>query len=128
MYMYSLISVLVCNSAKQLFEIYFTSSYHSFLYVFKKIKLLVIKLWELSQKSVRYVIKKLWPSNSYTIGCAPVREDNHELKRVDYLTYRLTNMVLLSYTTLISVGLAHHGIFRAEVDNGGIKFACDLCS
>ena len=39
----------------------------------------------------------------------------HELKRVDYLTYRWTNMVLLFNTTYISVDLAHHEIFRAKV-------------
>ena len=37
----------------------------------------------------------------------------HELKRVDYLTYRWTNIVLLFYTTFISVNLAYHEIFRA---------------
>ena len=30
-------------------------------------------------------------------------------------------MVLLFYTTYISVDLAHHGIFRAKVGKGGIK-------
>ena len=30
-------------------------------------------------------------------------------------------MVLLFYTTYISVDLAHHEIFRAEVGKGGIK-------
>ena len=37
----------------------------------------------------------------------------HELKIVEYLTYRWTNMVKLSYTTYISVDLAQHEIFRA---------------
>ena len=42
-------------------------------------------------------------------------------------------MVLLFYTTYISVDLAHHEIFRAEVGKGGIKksilvlpFKCSL--
>ena len=39
----------------------------------------------------------------------------HELKRVDYLTYRLTN------TTYISVDLAHYEIFHAKVGKGGIN-------
>ena len=39
----------------------------------------------------------------------------HELWRVDYLTYRWTNMVYLLYTTYISVDLAHDEIFRAKV-------------
>ena len=30
-------------------------------------------------------------------------------------------MVLLFYTTYISVDLAHHEIFRAKFDKGGIK-------
>ena len=37
----------------------------------------------------------------------------HELWRVDYLTYRWTNMVKLFHTTYICVDLAHHEIFRA---------------
>ena len=31
-------------------------------------------------------------------------------------------MVLLFYTTYISVNLAHHEIFRAKVGKGGIKY------
>ena len=46
----------------------------------------------------------------------------HELKRVDYLMYRRTNMVLLFNTTYISVDLAHHEIFRAKVGKGGINY------
>ena len=38
-----------------------------------------------------------------------------------YLSYRCTNIVLLFYTTYISVDLAHHKIFRAKVGKGGIK-------
>ena len=45
----------------------------------------------------------------------------YELKRVDCLTYRWTNMVLLFYTTYISVGLAHREIFSAKVGKGGIN-------
>ena len=45
----------------------------------------------------------------------------HELQRVDYLTYRWTNMVKPFYTTYISVCLAHHEIFPAKVGKGGIK-------
>ena len=40
---------------------------------------------------------------------------------MDYLTYRLTNMVLLFHTTYISVDLAHHEIFRAKVGKGGMN-------
>ena len=54
------------------------------------------------------------------MGYPPVLGDNHELQRVDYLTYRWTNMVYLFYTTYISVDLAHYEIFRAKVGQGGI--------
>ena len=39
---------------------------------------------------------------------------------MDYLTYRWTDIVLLFYTTYISVDLAHHEIFRAKIGKGGI--------
>ena len=39
---------------------------------------------------------------------------------MDYLTYRWTNIVLLFYSTYISVYLAHHEIFCAKVGKGGI--------
>ena len=59
------------------------------------------------------------------MGCPPVRGDNPRAlasgKRVDYLTYRLANMVYLFYTTYISVDLAHREIFRAKVGKGGIE-------
>ena len=38
---------------------------------------------------------------------------------MDYLTYSLTNMVELVYTTFISVDFAHYGIFRAKVGISG---------
>ena len=37
--------------------------------------------------------------------------------------YRWTNIVLLFYTTCISVDLANHEIFHAKVGKGGIKDA-----
>ena len=40
---------------------------------------------------------------------------------MDNLTYRLTKMVLLFYTTYISVDLAHHKIFHAKAGKGGIN-------
>ena len=52
-------------------------------------------------------------SNSYTMGCPPVRGDNPRALA--------TNMVLLFYTTYISVDLAHHEIFRAKVGKGGVN-------
>ena len=45
----------------------------------------------------------------------------NELKRVDYLTYRWTNIILLFHTTYIRVELAHHEIVRAKVGKGGLK-------
>ena len=50
--------------------------------------------------------------NSNTMGCPLVCGDNPRAYRVDYFRYRWTNMVLLSYTTYISVDHAHHEIFR----------------
>ena len=44
-------------------------------------------------------------SNSYTMGCPPVRGDNPRA---------------LVYTTYISVDLAHHEIFGAKVGKGGM--------
>ena len=40
---------------------------------------------------------------------------------MDYLTFRLTNMVYLFYTTYISVDLAHRELFRAKVGKVGIN-------
>ena len=48
---------------------------------------------------VRAKVGKGGISNSYTMGCPPVR-----------LTYRWTNMVNLFHTTYINVDLAHHEI------------------
>ena len=63
---------------------------------------------------LNYVIVIPWVDRLYV-------EIIHELKRVDYLTYRWTNMVNLFYTTYISVDLAHHEVFRAQVGKGGLK-------
>ena len=43
-----------------------------------------------------------------------------ERYREDNLTYRWTNMVLLFYTTYISVDLAHHEIVHAKSGKGGM--------
>ena len=40
---------------------------------------------------------------------------------MDYLTYRWTTIVLIFYTTYISLDLAHHEIFRAKVGKCGIN-------
>ena len=55
------------------------------------------------------------------MGCPPVCGDNPLASARDYLTYRWTLMVYLFYTTYTSVDLAHHEIFRAKVDKGGIN-------
>ena len=52
-------------------------------------------------------------SNSYTMGCQPVRGDNPRALANGLSMYRWTNMVYLFYTTYISVDLAHREIFRA---------------
>ena len=50
------------------------------------------------------------------MGCPSVRRDNPRA-----LAYRWANMVLLFYTTYISVDLAHHEIFCAKVGEGGLS-------
>ena len=70
-------------------------------------------------------------SNSYTMGCPPVRGDN---PRALALTYVQVDKL---YTTYISVDLAHHEIFRAKIGKGviilrnlnatmGIKMECSF--
>ena len=39
---------------------------------------------------------------------------------MDYLTYGWINMVLLFYTTYISVDLSHHEIVQSKIGKGGI--------
>ena len=59
-------------------------------------------------------------SNSYTMGCPPVRGDNPRAL-AGGLSYVLVDK--LFYTTYISVDLAHHEIFHVKVGKGGINKA-----
>ena len=67
-----------------------------------------------SEFALFYVIVIPWVVRLYV-------EIIHELYRVDYFTYRWTVMEYLFFTTYVSIDLAHHEIFRAEVGKGGIK-------
>ena len=53
----------------------------------------------------------------------------HGLLRVDYFTYRWTNMVQLFHTTNISVDLAHHELFHDKDGKCGINVVttCKKC-
>ena len=59
--------------------------------------------------------------NSYTMVCPPVHGDNPQDLAMDYLTYRWTTLVYLSYTTYISADLEHYKIFHAKDSKGSIK-------
>ena len=61
-------------------------------------------------------------SNSYTMVCPPVREDNpRTLARV--LSYvHVDKHGITIYTTYISEDLAHQEIYRAKVGKDGIKY------
>ena len=50
--------------------------------------------------------------------CLPLRGDYPRAQGVSYLKYKRTSMVLLVYTTYISVDLAHHEIVCAKVGKG----------
>ena len=50
-------------------------------------------------------------SNSYTVACPPVREDNPKAL-ASGLSCVQVGMVYICYVTYISVYLAHHEIFR----------------
>ena len=60
-------------------------------------------------------------SNSYTIGCPPVRGDNPRALARGLSYVQVDNHGITSLYTYISVDLAHHEIFRAKVGKGGIS-------
>ena len=55
------------------------------------------------------------------MGCPPVHGDNPRALASGLSYVQADNMVLLFYTTYISVDLAHHEKFRAKVGKGDIK-------
>ena len=55
------------------------------------------------------------------MACPPVRGDIPRAVTSGLSYVRWTNLVLLFYTTYISVDLAHHEIFRTKVGKGGIN-------
>ena len=57
-------------------------------------------------------------SNSYTMGCPPVRGDNPRA-----LASRLSYVQVDKYNTYISVDLAHRELFRAKSSKGWYKLS-----
>ena len=60
-------------------------------------------------------------SNSYTMGCPPVRGDNPPAIASGLTYVQVDKHGITIYTTYISVDIAHHEIFRSKVGKGGIK-------
>ena len=60
-------------------------------------------------------------SNSYTMGCPPVRGDNPRAlsSGLSYVQVDKHGITILNH--LHNVDLAHHKIFRAKVSKGGIN-------
>ena len=54
------------------------------------------------------------------MACPPVRGGNPRALASGLSCVQVDNMVQLFYTTSITVGLAHHELFRAKVCKGGI--------
>ena len=57
-------------------------------------------------------------SNSYTMGCPPVRGDNPRALASGLSCVKVDKHGITIYTTYINVDIAHHDIFRAKVWNG----------
>ena len=55
------------------------------------------------------------------MGCRPVRGDNPRALASGLYYVQADKHDIIFYTTYISVDLAHHGIYRAKLDEGGIK-------
>ena len=60
-------------------------------------------------------------SNTYTMGCPPVRGDSPRALASGLSYVQVDKHGITIYTTYISVDLAHHNIFRAKVGKGGIS-------
>ena len=59
--------------------------------------------------------------NGYTMGCPPVRGDNLRALASGLSYVQVDRHGIIIHTTYISIGLAHHEIFRAKVVKGGIN-------
>ena len=59
-------------------------------------------------------------SNSYTMGCLPVRGDNPRALASGLSYVQVDKHGITIYVTYISVDLAHGEIFRAKVGKGGL--------
>ena len=90
----------------------------------KKQKLVIFKAkkrrQKFTQKDVAFLVS-FSISNSYTMGCPPVRVDNPRALASGLSYVQVDKHGITNYTTYISVDLAHHEIFRAKVGKGGIN-------
>ena len=59
-------------------------------------------------------------SNSYTMGCPPVRGDNPRALASGLYYVQVDKHGITIYTTYISVDLAHQVIFHAKVGKSGV--------
>ena len=59
--------------------------------------------------------------SNYSMACPPVREDNPRALASELSNVQVDKHDIPILHCLISVDLAHHEIFRAEVGKGGIK-------
>ena len=59
-------------------------------------------------------------SNSYTMGCLPVRGDNPRALASGLSYVQVDKHGITFYTTYINIDHAHHKIFHACVGKGGI--------
>ena len=73
-------------------------------------------------KIVNESLPQLTLSNSYTMGCPPVRGDNPRAlaNGLSYVQVDKHDITIFN-TTYISVEPAHHDIVHAKVNNGGIN-------
>ena len=60
--------------------------------------------------------------DSYTMGCPPARGDNLRALARGLSYVQVDKHGIATYTTYISVDIAHHEIFRAKFGKVGIKF------
>ena len=77
---------------------------------------------------IRHVLRRLiWLSNSYTMGCPPVRGDNPRAFASGLSYVQVDEHGITIFSTYISVDLAHHDIFCAKVGKGGIRICLGMC-
>ena len=66
-------------------------------------------------------VRSYGSSNSHTMGCPPVHGDNPRALASGLSYVQLDKHGITIFITYISVDIAHHEIFRADVGKGGIN-------